>query len=200
VWNDQAEQDFVLDTASPLVDLIFDEGDWILKASKTEFTLPDADADGVPDGADNCELVANPAQPDADGDTLGDACDEDDDGDAMPDAEDCAALDPAQGTPAEVPSLDVTAGPASVAHLAWSPAARADAYDLSRGSLSALRASADYGTCLAPLVVGLGFDDGDLPPAGDGWLYLVRGHDTGCGGGGSLGSSSSGTPRPSPCP
>jgi len=39
---------------------------------------PDTDADGVPDFADNCVLVFNPAQTDADGDTYGVPCDCDD--------------------------------------------------------------------------------------------------------------------------
>jgi hypothetical protein len=36
---------------------------------------PDADGDGVFDTADNCPAVANPDQADADGDSIGDACD-----------------------------------------------------------------------------------------------------------------------------
>ncbi len=43
----------------------------------------DTDEDGVPDMADNCVLVANASQANADGDLLGDACDPDMDGDGI---------------------------------------------------------------------------------------------------------------------
>jgi hypothetical protein len=58
--------------------------------------LIDTDADGTPDGTDNCPLVYNPGQADGDGDGVGDACDNcllafnpgqaDSDGDAVGDA------------------------------------------------------------------------------------------------------------------
>lgn len=64
---------------------------------------PDADGDGIPDAADACPDVADPAQSDGDGDGLGDACDPagalaDVDGDGVPDVLDrCPAVpDPAQ--------------------------------------------------------------------------------------------------------
>jgi hypothetical protein len=55
---------------------------------------PDADGDGIADSDDNCIDVANVDQRDLDGDELGDACDEDDDGDGFPDAEDPDPFDP----------------------------------------------------------------------------------------------------------
>ncbi len=64
----------------------------------------DADGDGIPDGEDNCPGVANLDQVDADGDTVGDACDvclaggftddlADHDGDGLPCAEDPCPFD-----------------------------------------------------------------------------------------------------------
>lgn len=48
----------------------------------------DGDADGVPNGSDNCNGVANPGQENNDGDSQGDACDLDDDNDGVADAND----------------------------------------------------------------------------------------------------------------
>lgn len=45
----------------------------------------DADGDGVPDTRDNCVESANPDQADLDADRIGDACDDDRDGDLVPD-------------------------------------------------------------------------------------------------------------------
>jgi hypothetical protein len=59
--------------------------------------LPDADADGIPDAADDCPAVPDPAQRDTDHDGVGDACQgggpPDGDGDGVPDAtDDCPAV------------------------------------------------------------------------------------------------------------
>ena len=59
----------------------------------TETDAPDADSDGVPDSNDNCATRDNADQDDLDGDGVGNACDDDDDGDRVPDANDAFPLD-----------------------------------------------------------------------------------------------------------
>jgi hypothetical protein len=49
----------------------------------------DTDGDGVPDGSDNCPAVANPTQGDLDADAIGDACDDDVDGDGIALTDNC---------------------------------------------------------------------------------------------------------------
>jgi len=59
---------------------------------------PDAPSDGPSDcqlePADNCPDVPNPGQANDDGDSLGNACDDDDDNDTVPDGDDDDPLDP----------------------------------------------------------------------------------------------------------
>jgi hypothetical protein len=54
----------------------------------------DDDADGWPDGADNCPCKQNPTQDNYDVDAMGDACDPDDDNDGVPDDKDCEPTNP----------------------------------------------------------------------------------------------------------
>lgn len=54
--------------------------------------LPDLDGDGVEDAVDNCPSIANTDQSDNESDDLGDVCDDDDDNDGVPDAEDAYPL------------------------------------------------------------------------------------------------------------
>jgi hypothetical protein len=54
----------------------------------------DTDQDGIPDETDNCVDDANPGQEDLDADGIGDVCDEDVDGDDVPDLNDLWPEDP----------------------------------------------------------------------------------------------------------
>ena len=51
----------------------------------------DTDGDGILDSEDNCPLVPNTDQANLDGDVYGDVCDDDDDGDGIPDVDSCTA-------------------------------------------------------------------------------------------------------------
>jgi hypothetical protein len=52
----------------------------------------DADGDGVPNNKDNCPFIANAEQGDHDLDTIGNACDPDDDNDQYADVDDCEPM------------------------------------------------------------------------------------------------------------
>ena len=56
--------------------------------------VADSDGDGVRDGDDNCVDDPNPGQADHDADGIGDLCDDDGDGDLIPDAYDLFPTDP----------------------------------------------------------------------------------------------------------
>jgi hypothetical protein len=56
------------------------------------FTLDD-DQDGILDADDNCQSIFNSDQLNTDNDSLGNACDKDDDGDGVPDSNDAFPLD-----------------------------------------------------------------------------------------------------------
>jgi hypothetical protein len=105
------------------------------------------------------------------------------------------ALAPEWEAPPEVLGVSVE-GRAS-ATVSWAPAARASTYDVSRGLLSALD-GADYGACRNghdPDLTDTSHADADVPPAGDGFFYLVRGRNGLCQRAGSYGSDSGGRER-----
>jgi type VI secretion system secreted protein Hcp len=66
--------------------------------------LPDSDGDTIADASDNCPTVFNTTQINSDADTLGDACDSDDDNDGISDSVDLEDT---------VPSLDFSDGTSS---------------------------------------------------------------------------------------
>ena len=163
----------------------------------------DADGDGICDPVDNCAARANPAQADEDLDGVGNLCDScptvadpaqpDSDGDGEGDACDCLPADAAGRAPAEVLSLLADRDTGGGTSLAWSPAAGAGQYAVTRGAIERLR-DGSYGACLWPGLAGLSLVDPDLPESGGGFFYLVQGENTLCGYG-SAGHDSAENPR-----
>ncbi len=141
---------------------------------------------------DNCRDTPNLAQLDQDADGEGNACDLDDDGDGVEDALDCAPLSATEGTPPAAGPLTLSGGESTT--IDWPDQATAEVYDLARGLVSQL-ASGSLGHCLAEDLPQSIYDDTEAPPLDDAFFYLVRGEDTGCGGAGPWGASSSGAPR-----
>ncbi len=160
----------------------------------------DLDGDGVNQLADNCPLVANAYQLDGDADGRGDACALDWDGDGQQDAADCAPSDAAAGTPEEVTGVQVEGDAPTV--VSWSAAAFADEYDVARGFVGDL-ASGDGGSCRPdPDPTDTRYEDGESPPAGRSFFYVVRARNLTCPAAGPWGTASDGTPRamPAGCP
>lgn len=153
----------------------------------------DADQDGVADALpDNCRDTPNADQADLDADGAGNACDADDDGDLIVDALDCDPLDASLGTPPAAGPLTLSGSATTLVE--WPALPSADTYDVARGSLAALTGGSE-GECVAEDLVAPLFEDPVLPSPGDGFFYLVRGRDAGCGGPGPWG----GDRQPSGC-
>ncbi|MDQ7007694.1 MAG: thrombospondin type 3 repeat-containing protein [Acidobacteriota bacterium] len=164
----------------------------------------DVDGDGITQLPDNCPLVANPDQEDADADGRGDACATDWDGDGLDDADDCAVADADGGRPPAVSGVAFVVG--SHEELTWTAQPLAEEYDVSRGDLSGL-APGEYGTCRNSADADrtdTSFIDSEIPSPADGFFYLFRGVDLDCPAVGSWGSDSSGSERentnPTGCP
>ncbi len=60
-----------------------DDGDSDSQSWEVSLRIPDSDGDGILDADDNCPGLSNPQQGDLDGDTIGDRCDTDIDGDGL---------------------------------------------------------------------------------------------------------------------
>jgi len=112
---------------------------------------------------------------------------------------DCNGLTDDPQIPTVVPVLKVDKSGAAAA-VSWAPHPNAAFYDVQRGSLATLRASAGDFTlatqgCLADDLAATSIDDASAAPSGDGFWYLARG--TSCGGSGSYndGSASQSGPR-----
>ncbi len=157
----------------------------------------DTDADGEPDLQDNCPNQSNPLQTDTDRDSMGDACDDDDDNDGVPDAADCAPLDPAGSTPPTDIGDTVVFGPATDL-LSWQQPAWATYSNLYRGNVVAAAGFAFDHVCLEATLTGSSATDTTEPGASGLFYYLITGASV-CGEG-SPGSGSSGLERPNPTP
>lgn len=156
---------------------------------------PDADGDTICNAVDNCPAVFNPDQLDFDQDHTGDACDADDDADGVPDAADCAPLDPtAWSFPSLILGLRVEQNGGT--RVLWTAPGPGTVTDLAGGALDLLRGDLGVGAaaCLADNQAGGEWlDPRPGTPAGDGYYYIARGQN-GCGGG-SWGTTSAGTER-----
>jgi N-acetylneuraminic acid mutarotase len=141
-------------------------------------TTPAPDPAG--DACDVCPYVRDLDQADRDGDGSGDACD-------------CAPDDPAVRPAAEVAAVSGERPQPGVARFSWPPPTAADGYAVTRGTLVDLR-SGSYGDCVVPTQTATSHEDGELPPPGTGFAYLIRGISSACGMG-TLGSGPGGLER-----
>jgi YD repeat-containing protein len=94
----------------------------------------------------------------------------------------------AQSAPAEVGTIQFTGATTVV----WPADAGSAGYHFYRGTPAAAR-TGDFGTCVAGSVQGLTVDSSDAPPVGTVYLYHVSAFDSS--GEGTLGVTSSGSPR-----
>src|SRR6185436_11522228 len=139
--------------------------------------------------------------PDADVDGVENAIDPDDDNDGVTDGSDCAPLQAGSfALPREVTGVTFAADKVT---LRWNSAApgagTATVHNVLRGALNQLPVGAGASeACLAPVVVGTATTDLNRPSAGQGFWYLVRGHND-CGAG-TYGQATTGPRVSSICP
>jgi PKD repeat protein len=157
----------------------------------------DADGDGAGDACDDCPVAADPSQADADGDGAGDACDPDDDGDGVADAADCAPLSAgASGPPGEVG--DTVRWDAWGSGISWLRAPGGAAYNVYRGPAGPAAPFEYAHACFEAASPDTRSGDPAAPAPGAILYYLV-GALNACGEGG-LGADSAPNPRPNPYP
>ena len=140
----------------------------------------DSDLDGVATAADNCELIPNPSQTDADADGAGDACD-------------CAPTDGSIfAAPGEVgATLDFSDGTGET--LTWGAAAAATLHELYRGERLEGEAFPAVFACSQSALPAPTATLPQTPGSGALFIYLAAGRN--CFGPGPAGSTSSGQPR-----
>ena len=135
---------------------------------------------------DVCPFVRDFGQSDRDGDGSGDACD-------------CEPDDPVARAAADVTGIVAEQPPsAGVARFAWPPASGADSFAITRATLSEVRGGI-FGQCVVPSQAGAVFEDAEMPSAGEGFAYLIRGISPACGMG-TLGAGRNGSERINPDP
>ena len=101
----------------------------------------------------------------------------------------CAGAGAYAQAPAEVTNVAID----TTSNLTWSPVVGADDYNVYRGSLSWLTAG-DTAKCHGNEIPGLSFASTSIPPAGQGYFYLVTA-ESNVGGEGTPGATSAGAPR-----
>ena len=137
---------------------------------------------------DNCDLAVDEGFPDADGDSMADCVDPDDDNDAVLDPSDCAPLDAAATTfPQDVVGFDVTIPNTSLAFTVQNIGSSAT-YDVVSGVAARLQTVgfAEMYCLEDGLTAGTYFDELELPPS-DIRYYMIRAKNN-CGDG-TLGSA-----------
>jgi len=134
--------------------------------------LGDFDGDGVVDATDDCPCVADPWQTNVDGDAQGDACDDDDDNDGVPDVSDCAPS--LRGVSAPPDPVGATlgidnAGPT----LRWTRPREGFTSNVYRGVVSKGHPWSYDALCLEAETPLTEYVAPGSPPPGTLWYYLV---------------------------